>query len=475
MRIAITVKLLLALVATIVLSIILGLVGFAGLIFMRANETEPNSVNPFVGLGMAVNRGRAIQEAIESGASPENIRAAAVPPDLPSGVRVQVVDPSGVVLIDTHGGEGRRLAAKEVLEWVRGLSTEGRREITTSRAIYVHGKLWGYYAVSFVATFSPNLSLGEGTSESRLTTWVILGGQVLAFTGCVLVFWFFGLHLVRPIRQLSGVVGQIAKGDLSVRSNLSGRRDELGQLASDIDAMAASLQHAREQAATAERSRRYLVAAASHDLRTPLTAMLAHAEALRTGITEDPHKSLAMIEEKGLLLKRLIEDLFELAALDATQERWQTLRTDLAELVRRSVVGALPDLEAAGFEVEADIPEEPVWANLAPGKLERVLDNLLSNAAKYGAEGGWIGVRVARIGDRLRVEVADRGPGVPAEEHMHVFERFYRADVARSGQVKGSGLGLAIAREIVLRHGGSIGLDNPAEGGARFWLELPSI
>jgi light-regulated signal transduction histidine kinase (bacteriophytochrome) len=125
----------------------------------------------------------------------------------------------------------------------------------------------------------------------------------------------------------------------------------------------------------------------------------------------------------------------------------------------------LPDLEAAGLEVEVAIPDAPVWAQLSPGKLDRVMDNLLTTARDYGASGGWPDVRVNRAGANIaRVEVIDRGSGIAVADRAHVFERFYRADGSPAAAAGGRGLGLAIARGIVLRHDGQIGLDCAARG-----------
>ncbi len=474
-RLRIHTKLVVTMIASMVLAMLLISAAAGTLILLLLRQAQPGDYNPFAAAGQLLSRTPAVARALEEGAATDELRKAAVPEWLPASVRVQLIREDGLVLIDTQGGEGRIISGPEMVFTLSRMGDKRSRLISIPQAVNVNGKAWGLYIMSFHSAISANITLGDGSPESQATAFSMIGGLAAALLANVLLYLFLGRHLVAPIRRLSAVVGQIARGDLSVRSNLGDRGDEVGQLASDVDAMAASLQTAREQAAAADKSRRYMVAAASHDLRTPLTALLAHAEAVRTGISEDSDRSLAIIQEKGLQLKRLIDDLFELASLDAEQERWQTVRVDLAELVRREVVGILPELESAGIEVEADIPEEPVWTNLAPGKVDRVLDNLLANARNYGAAGKWLGVRVSVRGRTVRVEVADRGPGIPAEEREKVFERFYRSDAARTSNhgSGGRGLGLAIARELIVRHGGTIGVDSAPEGGARFWFELP--
>jgi signal transduction histidine kinase len=473
MRLKIRTKLVLTFLGALVIAAVA--LGGAILAILLLISGANGKTNAFAVGKLASDRSALVADALAHGADPATLRRAAVPPDLPEGLRIRVIDSQGRVWVDTEGNEGRTASGAELMGWLDQISEPAGGMVTLPERITVGGKPWGFYGVTFASHYGLNLNLNQDSPQNRLAVIVFLGGLGLALVVNIALFWAFGWHIAKPLRRLSGVVSRIAAGDLSARVGLTKRGDELGQLAQDLDLMASRLEEARDQAAAAEKARRYMVAAASHDLRTPLTALLAHAEAVRTGVSEDPQASLAVIERKGLQLKQLIDDLFELAALDATAERWQTVRQDLAELVRQSVVGILPELEAKGIEVEAAIPEEPVWANLAPGKLERVIDNLLANGLKYGASGGYLGVRVERRGERIRVEVANRGPAIPPEVAAQIFERFYRADSARTSSVGGSGLGLAIAREIVVRHGGAIGVESPAAGGAVFWFELPGV
>lgn len=408
----------------------------------------------------------AISASLTAGGGEEEVRRIAESLPLPAGADWLVVTLDGRIVADSSASRvGQSVPIQEVLSWQLQINRGTPEWLLVSEAIYRGDQLWGL----FVSALPSTALSGEGTFGP-----VLVAGPALGVLISLLLFWLFGRNLVRPIRQLSHVVGRIAGGDLHARVNLQPRGDELGQLAVDIDRMAVRLDEAQAQAAAADQARRYLVAAISHDLRTPLTALLANVEALRSGVADDAERSLSVVQAKALMLKQLIDDLFELAALDAAPERWQTVRADLAELVRRAVVAVLPELEAEGIEVEAEIPDEPLYAKLVPGKVERVLDNLLANGRKYGAPGRWLRVRVAPQGDMVRVEVADRGPGIPPAELRQIFQRFYRTDSARTSTRAGAGLGLAIAREIVQRHGGRIGAESPPEGGTLLWFELPA-
>lgn len=473
MRLKIRTKLVLTFLGALVIAAVALAAGIAAVILTISGGV--GELNAFQVGKLSTKQRQLVEEALASGADAAAVRQAAVPADLPTGVRIRLVDKAGKVWVDTEGNEGRIATGPELVQWLDTISDPQSGMVTMPERVTVNGEPWGFYGVTFASHYGLNINLNDDSPQSRLAVAIFLGGMALALIVNIALFWVFGLHMVKPLRRLSGVVSQIAAGDLSARASLTKRGDELGQLAADLDLMAARLEEARDTAQAADEARRYLVAAVSHDLRTPLTALLGHAEAIRTGVTDDPQQSLAVIEEKGLLLKSLINDLFELAAMDAAPARWQTVRTDLAELVRQSVVGILPELEAAGIEVEAEIPDGPVYANLAPGKLERVMDNLLANGRKYGASGHWLGIKVERVGEQIRVEVANRGEPIPPEVAAQIFKRFYRADGARTSGIGGAGLGLAIAREIIVRHGGEIGVESQATGGAVFWFTVPGV
>jgi|GEM_PF-3556033 len=461
------------LILTFVLAVLFSLAALIGpvlfVVFVKLEQAGAGTYGPIRAEQVAAERVAAVAALVANTATPDAaaLRVAAVPPDLPNGARVQVINSEGRVLLDTNGNDGRWLSPAEAVAWVRAVKAVPQESMSLVEPILVEGREWGYYGLSF-----PSPDLLRDPSVERSVQQLMFGGLGLSVIVSLILFLFFSLHLERPIRRLSAVIHQIARGDLSARADLGRRNDELGRLSQDLNAMTNRLQEAREAAQAATASHRYMVAAASHDLRTPLTALLAHAEALRSGLADDPERSLTIIYEKGLHLKRLSDDLFELAALDAQAEPWPMERRDLSELLRQMVVSHLPAMEEAGLELQVEIPEQPLWVRTAPGKIDRVLDNLLSNAVKYGGSGGWLAVGAQQVGERVRVWVADRGPGVPALERPLVFNRFYRADGARS-RSGGTGLGLAIAREVIIRHGGEIGVEDQPGGGARFWFDLP--
>jgi signal transduction histidine kinase len=230
----------------------------------------------------------------------------------------------------------------------------------------------------------------------------------------------------------------------------------------------------------------------AHELRTPLAVQRAHLEALQDGVYPLNPANLAPILEQTHLLSRLVEDLRTLALADAGQLRLDRVPTDLPALARRVIERFQPQAAAQGIAIQLDSAPgfpSPVLS-LDPARIEQVLANLLTNALRHTPEGGRIAVSVYGSPERrpaamrpateepvsapgVQVSVRDSGPGIPEEALPRVFERFYRADRARSREEGGTGLGLAIARQIAQAHGGSLTAANHPEGGAFFTLTLP--
>lgn len=472
-KLSLRLKLVLTFLGAVALALLLAWLSTALMLSLLARAGGSAYLQTIARQPQVRERARAVEQVLTAGGDAAALQQAAQFDSLPAGARTRVVDLGGTVRTDSGGAVGRVAAPAEIMRWLSMEQDSPPSLVLVEPIAGADGRGWGYYIYTQELSAPPPFRIAAGSPASRIAAGVMLGGQAFALVVSLLLFWAFGRHVVKPVARLSAVVGRLAGGELQARTGLGARSDELGALARDVDRMAERLQAAQEQAAAAEAARRFTVAAVAHDVRTPLTGILAHAEALRSGIADEPAQSLAVIEEKGLLIKELLDDLSDLAALDADRSRWQQTRLDVAELVRLEVAAALPELDQAGLEIAAEIPEEPVWADLPRGKLERVLDNLLANARKYGGSGGWLGVLVAAQGDTIRIEIADRGPGIPAAEQQRVFDRFYRAAASGSSRVGGSGLGLAVAREIVERLGGCIGVQSPPEGGARFWIELP--
>ncbi len=225
-----------------------------------------------------------------------------------------------------------------------------------------------------------------------------------------------------------------------------------------------------------ENLRREFVANVSHELRTPLTSIKGFVETLLGGAMKDQEQSrrfLAMMEEDAGRLTRLIDSLLELSRLEAREAPLRREELDLAEQARQAAVLLVQQAAQKKITIQSHL-ETGLRVTADRDRVRQVLMNLLDNAVKFGKTGGTVDIRARRSGGFIRVSVEDNGPGVPAESVQRVFERFYRADKARSRELGGTGLGLAIVKHIVEAHGGTVGCESPAGRGATFYFTLPT-
>jgi signal transduction histidine kinase len=225
---------------------------------------------------------------------------------------------------------------------------------------------------------------------------------------------------------------------------------------------------------SAETARRDLVAAVSHDLRTPLTSLRLLSEAIEDDLVDSETRAryLQQMSVHIRSLSNLIEDLFELSRLEAGDIHWSLAQVRVDELVEDTVEAMRAQADARRIEVRAAVPRDRAPAQANPEKLQRVLFNLLQNAIRHTPADGSVTVLAESNGRTVEVEVADTGAGLPADERERAFEPFYRggSGAARSGD--GTGLGLTICRAIVEAHGGEIWFAD-AERGARVRFSLP--
>jgi signal transduction histidine kinase len=292
---------------------------------------------------------------------------------------------------------------------------------------------------------------------------VILAVAAASSTVALAAAYLVGKSITAPVDRLRNVSTALARGELSARAPEQGPT-EIAELGVAFNDMATRLEELFD-------ARRELVAWASHDLRTPLTAMRAMIEAIEEGVAT-PEQYMTTLGEQARTLGNLVDDLFELARIDAGALTLELQDVALPALVDSCIRGLEAEASRRNVALEARANGAPP-VRCAPDKVERVLRNLLTNALRHTPTDGSIAVFVEPAGQHVCVTVEDSGDGIAPDALRRVFDRFWRADPARASG--GAGLGLAIARGLVEAQGGRIWAENRTSGGARVSFTLPAV
>jgi signal transduction histidine kinase len=362
--------------------------------------------------------------------------------------RILIVAPEGQIVFDTQGELVGRPVAAEDLELGAPIVVNGQ---TVGTLLATTGDLSGHseFEQRFLETVN------------RAVVWAVLLVAAAALLAAVLL----SQQLVAPLRQLTAAAEAMSSGDLSQRVDVR-TGDEVGDLALAFNRMAGDLQ-------VAEVQRRQMTADIAHELRNPLSVIRGNLEAIFDGIYPADIEHLTPIYEETLLLQRLVEDLRLLSLADAGQLELIRSDVDVEQLLSGVAESAQAVAQDRGITLHVETPEEPLVVDGDADRLRQVVGNLVSNALRYTPAGGAVTLSARRADHRVRFAVTDTGPGIPAEDLSHVFDRFYRGDAARDRTSGGSGLGLAIARALVEAHGGTIEIESTVGQGATFLVELP--
>ncbi|MEU4539208.1 HAMP domain-containing sensor histidine kinase [Streptosporangium sp. NPDC023825] len=320
---------------------------------------------------------------------------------------------------------------------------------------------------------------GVRSTLARLSLVCLITAVVL-LTLLTLIGWFAVRGGLRPLRRIEETAAAIAGGDLSQRvPELAAPGTEVGLLSSALNGMLGQLETAFAAREESEARMRRFVADASHELRTPLFGIKGFSELHRMGGLPDVGRTMSRIESEAERLARLVEDLLLLARLD---EGESALPMDLAPMDLRTLAAdAHHDLRTLDPTRQVTLtgpgggPPKAAPVHGDEARLRQVVTNLVGNAVTHTPSGTPVRIGVGTVGDEAVLVIEDTGPGMTAEQALHVFDRFYRADGSRSRTADGgTGLGLAIVRSIVTAHGGRVELRTAPAQGAAFRVALPA-
>lgn len=269
--------------------------------------------------------------------------------------------------------------------------------------------------------------------------------------------------MTSPLREMVRAAKAMARGDYSQRVTATSR-DEVGDLARAFNTMASELEQV-------DRMRKDLLANVSHELRTPIGALQAVLENLVDGVATADEETLKTMLDQVERLGRLVSQLLDLSRLESGVVPLETSEFEIRPLLEQVVKEST--LQAFAVEISLTVEPPRLKAKGDPERLHQVVANLLDNAVRHSPRGGTVALVGRGSSNKITIEVTDEGPGIPDTDRAKVFERFYRADAARTRDGGGTGLGLAIARWIVEMHGGDIRVEDGIPKGCRMIVELP--
>ncbi|HEY6464493.1 MAG TPA: heavy metal sensor histidine kinase [Candidatus Acidoferrales bacterium] len=401
-------------------------------------------------------------------------------------------------IIAQDGPEGRQALMDELREYADGLGREGRMRVSDARGVlfaspdmyqpfeprhrfaqlrpwheWIGGKSYLLLRQNMEVAgtrYDVTLAVETGDFDRALTRGSVL---IFATAPLFLVIAAFGGYWMSrraldPVDQMTQAARSIGAHDLAKRLAVPPTRDELARLAETLNAMLARLE-------SAFRKITQFTADASHELRTPVAVMRTSAEiALRKSRDEAEYReALTQILHETDRLSQLIENLLALARADSGAASMQMERTNVGALLAEACEKSQLLADQKSIALSRNGAADAVWMQADPDSIERLFVILLDNAVKYTPSGGQVDVKLGADDGFAVVEIRDNGIGISAEDMPHIFDRFYRADRARTREHGGAGLGLAIGKWIAEAHGGEIHVQSDPARGSLFQVRIP--
>ncbi len=330
-----------------------------------------------------------------------------------------------------------------------------------SRPIELDGRTIGWLSLSPLPV--PESDLDRRFRDQQLRSiYPIAGGALLL---ALMLGIPLGRHLLKPVKAIAAGAHTLARGRFDVRLE-SQSKDELGRLVDDFNALARVLERN-------EQLRRQSMADVSHELRTPLAILRGDIEAIQDGVRPLDQAQMARLHDTVMLLSRLVNDLYDLALVDAGALTYQKSVIDLSAIIQQAAYAAEGEFAKKEIMLATDVDQGmKIFGD--ERRMRQVFDNLLKNSLRYTDSGGECRLTAIRKKQRIYVNLEDSAPSVALDELPRLFERFYRVEASRNRSSGGAGLGLAICKTIISAHEGEIGAQASRLGGIRIHIKLPA-
>ena len=261
------------------------------------------------------------------------------------------------------------------------------------------------------------------------------------------------------INKASSILREIRIDNSSRRVHIGARSHELDKLGIELNMFMDRYSDTIEKKQSLELAHKKLIANISHDIRTPLTSLLGYVEVLQKdeGISiEERKKFMDIIEKKGQSLHKLLNEFFELSKLESEDTLIRFEKNNLPEIIKGVLAAFYPEFIKKQISPEIKIPDNPLFVWGDGTSIERILQNLISNALKFGRDGGSIGIGLRQEQDKVWVDIWNDGKGIPEADMKYIFDRLYTTELSRNEKLQGSGLGLAIVKKLVEKQKGEI-------------------
>lgn len=398
------------------------------------------------------------------------------------GGGVQVVNSSYEIVLSegVNSFKSNRLTASEFTDFLTSTNSKG---VPYSYSVEYNENNGFWLIVTFPTSIRIDFSVvrnKEIPSQDMKNVATVIIATVLFYLilltlSTIIYSKITSLSIVNPLKKLYSSVKSLREGDYSARVDL-GLQNEFGEFEEIFNEMAQRIESEISLRKEAEKHRKQLILDISHDLKNPLASIMGYSE-LCTGKAdldkEELNKYLRVIYENSRRANNLITDLFQLSKLESSEFRLRKENVELCEYIREVMGEYIPMLEDAGFSYNFDIPEEEISVLLDKNSMNRVFQNLITNAIQYNPKGTKIYLHVLQENSKIMIIFKDNGIGIPREISKNIFQPFLRVDTSRNSETGGTGLGLAIAEKIILAHEGEIELITDIDQGCHFIIKLP--